>query len=88
MTDLIGALEQADEPRARPPRHRRPRRRIRRPLEANRASLPHRLLVILAAVFGVTVGIAELAGAANLGVSFGIGQVAFAIALVVLLTRD
>jgi hypothetical protein len=44
-------------------------------------------VAILAAVFGATVGIAELAGAANLGVSFGIGQIAFAIALVVLLTR-
>jgi hypothetical protein len=43
---------------------------------------------ILAAVFGVAVGIAELAGAANLGVSFGIGQVCFALALIVLLTRE
>ena len=42
---------------------------------------------ILAVVFGAAVGIAELAGAANLGVSFGIGQIAFAIALTVLLTR-
>jgi hypothetical protein len=44
-------------------------------------------LGILTAVFAVTVGIAELAGAANLGVSFGIGQVAFAIALMALLLR-
>jgi hypothetical protein len=44
-------------------------------------------VVLLAAVFGAGVGIAELAGAANLGVSFGIGQIAFAIALTVLLTR-
>jgi hypothetical protein len=44
-------------------------------------------LGILAAVFGVTVGIAELAGAANLGVAIGIGQVTFAIVLVVLLLR-
>ncbi|MET0613919.1 MAG: hypothetical protein ABW142_00620 [Thermoleophilaceae bacterium] len=43
---------------------------------------------ILAAVFGVAVGIAELAGSANLGVSFGIGQVCFALALIVLLTRE
>jgi hypothetical protein len=35
----------------------------------------------------VTAGIAELAGAANLGVALGVGQVAFAIALVVLLLR-
>jgi hypothetical protein len=45
-------------------------------------------IVILAAVFGVTVGVAELVGAANLGVSFGVGQVAFALALVALLSRD
>jgi hypothetical protein len=38
-------------------------------------------------VFAATVGIAELAGAANLGVAFGIGQIIFAIALVALLTR-
>jgi hypothetical protein len=44
-------------------------------------------LGILAAIFAVTVGIAELAGAADLGVAFGIGQVAFAIALVALLLR-
>jgi hypothetical protein len=42
---------------------------------------------ILIAVFGATVGIAELAGAANLGVAFGVGQIVFALALVVLLTR-
>ncbi len=45
-------------------------------------------LVILAVVFGAAVGIAELAGAANLGVALGVGQVAFAIALVWLLLRD
>ena len=45
-------------------------------------------VAILAVVFGLAVGIAELAGAANLGVSFGIGQIAFAIALAVLLTRE
>jgi hypothetical protein len=42
---------------------------------------------ILAAVFAATVLIAELAGAANLGVSLGIGQVAFAIVLMVMLIR-
>lgn len=42
---------------------------------------------ILLLAFGAGVGIAELAGAANLGVAFGIGQIVFAIALVVLLTR-
>jgi hypothetical protein len=45
-------------------------------------------VVILAAVFGIAVGVSELAGAANLGVSFGIGQVCFALALIVLLTRE
>jgi hypothetical protein len=44
-------------------------------------------VTVLIAVFAVTVGIAELAGAANLGVALGIGQVAFAIALVVVLLR-
>ena len=44
-------------------------------------------LAILAAAFGAGVGIAELAGAANLGVAFGVGQVVFVLALLVLLTR-
>jgi hypothetical protein len=44
-------------------------------------------VLLLAVVFGAAVGIAELAGAANLGVSFGVGQIVFAIALIVLLTR-
>ena len=42
---------------------------------------------VLIAVFAVTAAIAELAGAANLGVALGVGQVAFAVALVVLLLR-
>ena len=41
--------------------------------------------VVGAAAFGVGVGIAEAAGAANLGVAFGIGQIAFALAVVGLL---
>jgi hypothetical protein len=44
-------------------------------------------LAILVAVFAAAVGIAELTGAANLGVALGVGQVAFAIALVALLTQ-
>jgi hypothetical protein len=44
-------------------------------------------VAVLIAVFAITVGIAELAGAANLGVALGIGQVAFAIALMVVLLR-
>jgi hypothetical protein len=42
---------------------------------------------ILVAVFAAAVGLAELFGAANLGVAFGIGQIAFAIVLVWLLLR-
>jgi hypothetical protein len=42
---------------------------------------------LLVAVFGAAVGIAELAGAANLGVAFGVGQIAFVLALAALLLR-
>jgi hypothetical protein len=41
----------------------------------------------LVAVFAVTAGVAELAGAANLGTALGIGQIAFALALIAILTR-
>jgi hypothetical protein len=44
-------------------------------------------IAILVAAFGAAVGVAELFGAANLGVALGVGQVVFALALVVLLTR-
>jgi hypothetical protein len=44
-------------------------------------------LAFLVAVFAVAVLVAELAGAANLGVAFGIGQIGFAIAVVYLLVR-
>jgi Flp pilus assembly protein TadB len=44
-------------------------------------------LAFLVAVFAVVVLVAELAGAANLGVALGVGQVAFAIAVVYLLVR-
>lgn len=44
------------------------------------------LLVLLAAFAGAT-GIAELAGAANLGTAMAFGQMAFVIALVVVLAR-
>jgi len=44
-------------------------------------------LLFLLVVFAVTTGVAELAGAANLGVALGIGQVAFALAVVYLLVR-
>ena len=44
-------------------------------------------LAIVVAAFALGVGVAELAGAANLGVAFGVGQVVFALVLVVLLSR-
>jgi len=44
-------------------------------------------IAILAAIFAVTTGIAELAGAANLGTSLGIAQVVFTAALVGLLLK-
>jgi hypothetical protein len=44
-------------------------------------------LAVLLLAFGAGVGIAELFGAANLGVAFGVGQITFAIVLVVLLSR-
>jgi hypothetical protein len=44
-------------------------------------------LIFLAAVFAVAVGVAELFGAANLGVAFGVGQIAFAAAVVYLILR-
>jgi len=43
---------------------------------------------VLLLAFGAGVGVAELFGAANLGVAFGVGQIVFAIALLVMLTRD
>jgi hypothetical protein len=46
-----------------------------------------RQLAALAAVFAASTGIAELAGAANLGTALGIGQIAFAVALTYLLLR-
>ena len=44
-----------------------------------------RRALIPIAAFAAGVGIAELAGAVNLGTAFGIGQIAFAIALVAVL---
>ena len=46
-----------------------------------------RALALLVAVFAVVGGIAELFGAANLGTALTFGQMAFAAALVWLLTR-
>ncbi len=44
-------------------------------------------LAFLVAAFAVVVLVAELAGAANLGVALGVGQIAFAIAVIYLLVR-
>jgi hypothetical protein len=44
-------------------------------------------LAFLVVVFAVVVLIAELAGAANLGVALGVGQIAFTIAVIYLLLR-
>jgi hypothetical protein len=44
-------------------------------------------VAILAAAFGAGVGVAELFGAANLGVAFGVGQVVFVLTLIALLSR-
>jgi cobalamin biosynthesis protein CbiG len=46
-----------------------------------------RQIALLVGIFAVTTLVAELAGAANLGVSIGIAQVVFAIALVAVLMR-
>jgi hypothetical protein len=44
-------------------------------------------IAVLAGIFVVTTLIAELAGAANLGIAIGIGQIVFALALVAMLLR-
>jgi hypothetical protein len=43
--------------------------------------------LIALASFGAGVGLAELFGAASLGIAFGFGQIAFVLACVVLLVR-
>jgi hypothetical protein len=47
-----------------------------------------RQLLILAAAFAAGAGLAGLLGAINLGTAFGVGQIAFAAALVWVLLRD
>jgi hypothetical protein len=51
-------------------------------------ALVARQLLVLAAAFAAGVGLAEILGAVNLGVAFGIGQITFAAALVWVLLRD
>jgi hypothetical protein len=47
----------------------------------------YRQIALLAGIVVVTTVIAELAGAANLGVSLGIAQIVFAIALTAIIYR-
>jgi hypothetical protein len=44
-------------------------------------------MALLAGAFAAATGLAELAGAANLGTALGFGQIAFVIALVAILLR-
>ena len=57
-----------------------------RRLYARAVRLRTQLLVLLAAFAGATV-VAELAGAANLGTALAFGQMAFVLALVIVLLR-
>lgn len=45
-------------------------------------------IVVAFGVFAAVSAIASLAGAANLGTAFGIGQIAFVLAVTVLLLRN
>jgi hypothetical protein len=49
--------------------------------------MPARDLLLVAAAFGAGVGLAALFGAVNLGTALGVGQIAFAAALVWVLLR-
>jgi len=69
-----------DEPRGRP--ERPPGRNGGGPLSSLGVQL-----VLLAGVFAAAVLVAELFGAANLGVAFGVGQIAVALAVVYLILR-
>jgi hypothetical protein len=46
-----------------------------------------RAALLSIAAFGAGVGLAELFGASSLGIAFGFGQIAFALACVVLIAR-
>lgn len=68
----------------------------RRTIEARAGAEPSSILAVVRLLtqtavafiaFAVAVGIAELAGAINLGTAFGVGQIAFAVAAVALLLR-
>ena len=68
--------------RARQRREREPPRRA-----GGGGSKLIRDLLVAVAAFAVGVGLAELFGAANLGVAFGVGQVVFGVVVVALLIR-
>jgi hypothetical protein len=76
-----GAADAAEEP----PERRAGDAPERRP--GGRATSLGAQVALLAAVFALAVLVAELFGAANLGVAFGVGQIAFAIAVVYLILR-
>jgi hypothetical protein len=79
----LGGPGRSDRPGR--PDHKDPRAG-RRDREARAGIL--RDVAILVAAFASGAGAAELFGAANLGVAFGVGQVVFALTLIVLLTRE
>jgi hypothetical protein len=81
-----GPPERSPEGRSRKEaREARPQAREARP-RSEAPRLPGEI-AFLVAVFAVTALVAKVAGAANLGVALGIGQVAFVIALVAVLLR-
>jgi hypothetical protein len=87
-----GRPDRPDRP-GRPSRSDRPDRPDRGDPRAGRRDREARAgilrdVAILVAAFAIGVGAAELFGAANLGVAFGVGQVVFALTLIVLLTRE
>jgi hypothetical protein len=73
-----------------PARGRPPEQRSGPPQDGAPGRPPNKIsfgaqVALLVAVFAAGVGLAELFGAANLGIAFGIGQILFAIVLVFLL---
>lgn len=87
-----GRPDRPDRP-GRPSRSDRPDRPDRGDPRAGRRDREARAgilrdVAILVAAFAIGVGAAELFGAANLGVAFGVGQLVFALTLIVLLTRE
>ena len=64
----------------------RPDETKRHAANLRRVRLPAQIAVALGS-FAVGVGLAELFGAASLGIAFAFGQIAFAISCVILLLR-